>query len=319
MEQANPNPNSTTNDDNYKDFDINSKNPLQLKYHNGWISCATVLNDGRFATGSEDKSIIIYNNKTYKPDLTIKEHNGDIISLIQLSSGVLCSASNDKTIKLYNIDGNNYNVLQTLSDHILPITKITELSNQKLAACSVDQSIIFYSKNNNEYTKDFNIKTNGGNDNVVQTKDNEICYYEGQKSTLCFFDLQEKKNVAQLNNISITTYGYDSLAMMSKELLLVAGCDKLTIINTNSYSIVRTIEVKGAGNIYTLCLLTDNIVLTGDYKASIIQWKIEGDNLTLVSKRNKAHTNKSAIKIIKKIGNGLIMSGDGSGEVKVWI
>ena len=28
MEQANPNPNSTTNDDNYKDFDINSKNPL---------------------------------------------------------------------------------------------------------------------------------------------------------------------------------------------------------------------------------------------------------------------------------------------------
>ena len=83
MEQANPNPNSTTNDDNYKDFDINSKNPLQLQYHNGWISWATVLNDGSFATGSEDKSIIIYNNKTYKQDLTIKEHNGDIISLIQ--------------------------------------------------------------------------------------------------------------------------------------------------------------------------------------------------------------------------------------------
>ena len=46
-------------------------------------------------------------------------------------------------IKLYNIDCNNYNVLQTLSDNILPITKITELSNQKLAACSVDQSINF--------------------------------------------------------------------------------------------------------------------------------------------------------------------------------
>ena len=107
--------------------------------------------------------------------------------------------------------------------------------------------------------------------------------------------------------------------MMSKELLLVAGCDKLTIINTNSYSIVRTVEVNGAGNIYTLCLLTDNIVLTGDYKASIIQWKIEGDNLTLVSKRYKAHNNGREIRVIKKIGNGLIMSGDGRGEVKIWI
>ena len=52
------------------------------------ITCATVLNDGRFATGSEDKSIIIYNNKTFKPDLTIKEHSSSVYSLIQLSSGI---------------------------------------------------------------------------------------------------------------------------------------------------------------------------------------------------------------------------------------
>lgn len=307
-----------TNQDNYNNFDISSKNPLQLKYHTCWISCATALNDGRFATGSEDKSIIIYNNKTFKPDLIIKEHKGYIMSLIQLSSGVLCSASNDKTIKLYNIDGNTYNVLQTLSDHKLPITKITELSNKKIVSCSTDQSIIVYSKENNEYTKEFDIKTNGTNDNVIQTKDNEICYYEGIKSTLCFFDLQNKKNVAQINNVSLTTYGYDSLAMMSKDLLLVAGCDILTIINTKSYSIVKTIDVKGAGNINSICLLMDNVLLTADYKCRIIQWKIEGDNLTLISKKEKAHNNNRPIKVIKKIGNGLIMTGDGSGEVKIW-
>ncbi len=104
------------NDDNYNNFDIKLKEPFQTqKYHTNWITCASVLNDGRFATGSEDKSIIIYNNKTFKPDLTIKEHSDIVRSLIQLSSGILCSGSNDKTIKLYNINGNTYNVLQTLS------------------------------------------------------------------------------------------------------------------------------------------------------------------------------------------------------------
>ena len=119
--------NISTNDNNYNNFDIKLKEPLhKLKYHTSWIACATVLNDGRFATGSHDHSIIIYNNKTFKPDLTIKEHSNSVYSLIQLSSGILCSGSYDKTIKLYNINGNTYNVLQTLSYHINGIYKIIE-------------------------------------------------------------------------------------------------------------------------------------------------------------------------------------------------
>ena len=97
------------------------------------LKCATVLNDGRFTTGSGDNSIIIYNNKTFKPDLKIEEHTNAVNSLIQLSSGILCSGSLDKTIKLYNINGNTYNVLQTLSYHTGYITKIIELNNKKLA------------------------------------------------------------------------------------------------------------------------------------------------------------------------------------------
>ena len=97
--------NISTNDDNYNNFDIKLKEPIhQVKYNTSWINCATVLNDARFATGSDDKSIIIYNSKTFKPDLTIKEHSSNVYSLIQLSSGILCSGSADKTIKLYNIN-----------------------------------------------------------------------------------------------------------------------------------------------------------------------------------------------------------------------
>ena len=112
-------------DNNYNNFNIELKEPKHITtFHNSFITCATVLNDSRLATGSDDNSIIIYNNKTFKPDLTIREHMDTVTSLIQLSSGILCSASNDDTINLYNIDGNNYNVLQTLTDHKAPVTKI---------------------------------------------------------------------------------------------------------------------------------------------------------------------------------------------------
>ena len=45
-------------------LDIN----LKCKYHSDSIMSSTALNDGRFATCSSDKSIIIYNNKPFKPD-----------------------------------------------------------------------------------------------------------------------------------------------------------------------------------------------------------------------------------------------------------
>ena len=77
--------------------------------------------------------------------------------------------------------------------------------------------------------------------------------------------------------------------MMSKDLLLAAGAQNLTIINVNSHSIIRIIEVYGPrtqfdpseNRINALCLLTENIILSVDDKYKIIQWKIEGDNLCL--------------------------------------
>ena len=51
-------------DNSYDNFNIELKEkPLhKLNYHTRDINCSTVLKDGRFVTGSYDKSIIIHNN-----------------------------------------------------------------------------------------------------------------------------------------------------------------------------------------------------------------------------------------------------------------
>ena len=56
------------------------------------------MNDGRLVSGSDDKSIIIYNKTTYKPDIIIKEHKDYITCITKLSSGILASCSFDKTL-----------------------------------------------------------------------------------------------------------------------------------------------------------------------------------------------------------------------------
>ena len=305
-----------TNDNLYDDYKIENKNPIHnLTNHSHYVYCLCVLKDGRLVSGSRDKSIIIYNKETYKPDLIIKEHKDSVFCITALSSGISCS--NDKTIKIYNIKGVQYEVLQTLNYHSNYVWKILELKNKTLVSCSYDSSIIFYLKDNNEYKKDYQISTNGSCSSIIQTKDNEICYSESNNKAICFYDILERKIKATISNIS----KYDGcrawFIMIKKDLLLIPGSNQLSIINTNEYKLIRTINVvPNASTITGVCLLNKDMLLTGDYSETIRQWKIEGDNLILISKKEKTHD--SDINVLLNMGNGFIASGSDDKTIKIW-
>ena len=314
--------NKNNNKENNKDNDINDnfiheeKEPKYiLKNHTFAVLCSTVLKDGRFVTGSNDKSIIIYNKKTFKPDITIKEHNGAVSCIKQLTSDELISCSYDKTIKIYNINENEYKVIQTLTYHTNYVTKIIELKNKQLVSCSLDKSIIFYNKDNNEYKKDYSITTNRKNGPIIQVKENEICYYE-DKNTICFNDFIKRNNIKKINNISVACYIFDSLLMISKDLLLTTGENIISIINVNSYNLIKSVEVYNSGYINAACLLNKDIILTIDQNKRIIQWKIENDNLEFISIKENAHDNW--IYTLSKLGNNHILTGSYDKSVKIW-
>ena len=48
----------------------------------------------------------------------------------------------------------------------------------------------------------------------------------------------------------------------------------------------------------------------------IKQWKIDRDNLILISKKEKAHDNY--INVLLNLGNGLIASGSEDTTIKIW-
>ena len=57
------------------------------------------------------------------------------------------------------------------------------------------------------------------------------------------------------------------------------------------------------------------MILTGDENNRIIQWKIENDNLKLISIKENAHDDW--ISTFSKLGNGLILSGSDDKSVKI--
>ena len=58
------------------------------------------------------------------------------------------------------------------------------------------------------------------------------------------------------------------------------------------------------------------MLLTGDETKIIRQWKIEGDNLILISKKEKTH--EHYINVLCNMGNGLIASGSEDKNIKIW-
>ena len=302
--------------DLYEDFNIELKNPIHiLNSYTGCIYCMTILKDGRLASGSYDQSIIIYNEVSFKPDITIKEHKDFVVCLIQLISGILASCSADNTIILFNINGKNYQKIQTLTYHTNSVYKIIETKNNMLISCSADKNIIFYIKED-AYKKDYQISIDKSCYCVIQVKDNEICLSDyGDK--LYFFDLNERKIKATVSNLNkVNNYNRTWLLMISKDLLIIPGKSKLTVVNVNEYSISRIIDVANSSNFYGICLLNQKMILTGDEKGTIFQFKIEGDNLILTSKKEKAH--KNGVNFLLNMGDGFVASGSNDNTIKIW-
>ena len=253
---------------------------------------------------------------TYQPDLVIKEHKDSVYCIAQLSSGILASCSKDKTIKLFNIKENDYEIIQTLKYHTKAVFKIIELKNNNLISCSDDSSLIIYSKQNKEYKKDFQISSNYRCSSVLQIKDNEICYSVfNSDNTIYFFDLSERKIKATLTNITKCNNQREWLIMISKDLLLIPGEKELSIININEYKLIRKIKAFDSPWLCGVCRINNNMIVTGD-DSKIKQWKIEKDNIVLVSQKDNAH--KGWINALLNFGNGYIVSGSDDNTIKIW-
>ena len=116
--------------------------------HNDFVNNLIVLQDGRFASCSNDKSIKIFNQITYRCDITIKGHKYAIYYITQLINSKLVSCSADKSIKIWVIFELTYQCEYTIDNaHDNLIMKVIQLSNHRIGSCSYDGTIKIWNSN----------------------------------------------------------------------------------------------------------------------------------------------------------------------------
>ena len=104
--------------------------------------------------------------------------------------------------------------------------------------------------------------------------------------------------------------------MITKDLLLVSGKGEFFSINVNHHEVIR--KINDPDSDFFSCLhLNGNMILIGDYKGRIKQWKIEGDNVKLISTKENAQDR--CVSSLMKFGKGFILSSSfENGGVTIW-
>ena len=302
----------------FQDFNIINRTPKnKLAYHgNNSIYTIIQLQDGRLASGGNDRSIIIYNQNTFEPEITIKEHSKGIFDIIQLKNGNLISCSyDDKTINEY--ENKTYRLISQIKvGKDKSPRQIKELNNGQIGLVA-SNSIIFYLNLNNKLDEDFIIKSNdnqiGKYYEMLQVNPEEIVI-SGENDKIQFFEINSRK-LKEIINIyrDIHWSPGNVLCMINEKCLCVGGQDKITLIDVYNKNIIR--EFIDNGIHQCILKLNDNILLTGKNNGDITQWKINENNLIIISKKGKAHQN--TIREIIRFNN-LLISCSSDYSIKIW-
>ena len=136
-----------------KIWDAEKEQPLlrNLEKHSKWIRCLAFSPDGTIlASASDDKTVILWNLKTYAPPHILRGHNGWIWSVSFSPDGkILASGSDDKTVKLWNVEtGEPITILEGHKDWVWSVS--FSPNGKYIASCGADGIINIW--NNKTYT-----------------------------------------------------------------------------------------------------------------------------------------------------------------------
>ena len=133
---------SASHDNTIKIWNTRSRQIVTtLRGHTGFVNSIELLSNNRLASGSEDRTIIIWSlDYNYFPLIRLESiHQQPVRCLKYFRDHKLISASDDRTIRIINL--HNYQVLNTLLGHENNVECLELLSNNRLASGSRDNTI----------------------------------------------------------------------------------------------------------------------------------------------------------------------------------
>ena len=233
--------------------------------HKSGIRCLCPISNIILASGSEDKTIKIWNIEDRSIISTLSEHKDGVIALCNVKEGVLVSGSYDNSLIIWSEltpESAIYSHSQTLTGHKSMIGGIIRLNNREIISgeyygdlmmWNIDQGLcIRHIPNISGFDLLWQMKQHIGGDVVVN--------YEDEVKVWGAANNWGENPIKQFNNVC---YGY-SIEFLSGNLLLIGGIQgQLEFIDyaQTGYELPSTIQ-ENSKCICAIQRITKNIVVT---------------------------------------------------------
>ena len=274
--------------------------------HNDKISCGIKLYNNKIATGSYDKTIIIWNYS----DMNLIEENmlreqDDICCLLEFENNMLLTGTKSSNINLWNL--NIGKIFYIFKGHISNVNDLSKLNNDFFASCSNDKTIRIW----NYRTKLCTNILRGHMDGVlslITLSDGKLCSGGG--------DLSIKIWNCSTGECTSTLLGHRKwvkcLCQLKNNNYILSGSDDKTIKVWSFNECIKTL-IGHTNSVRTICQLNDFYFASGSFDKTIKIWDITNFDCT-----QTLLGHNDLVLIIIDINNEEMISCSNDHEIKLW-
>ena len=279
-----------------------------LNYHSDVVNQIILLKDGRIASSSNDKSIIIYNQEDFSVQLQIKNFDSEVLNIMQGSNDYIFASLYSGNISFFKLNPNNSNLnIQNIKAHKDIVRKIIELKDGRYVSCSEDKTIKIWKFINNNLILDRTINVDSlkkGVSSIEEVNENEIISTPiNENGSILFWNINEGKIISQINDIACV-FCWNLLKKISNNTFIVGGAREIYLIK--DYKLIDRIQIGLQCEIYSICCLNNGNILTGHFNGFIKYWNINNNKLKYIDEK-KFH--QTSIRVINQINDNSILTG----------
>ena len=288
---------------------------FRLKYHTDAVSCLVALKNGDLASGSNDKSIIIWDLSKKEVNYKLVNHTSGITSLTQLTTGDLVSGSADGQIIKWKFDTkeSRYFMELILREHDENIiwSLLSLDDGHKLASSDNDRTIRIWDLNEFKFKYLF---SDGGIDGMKSLNNGLL----GSGSyNLKIWDTNNGRLRHTFHEIQFMHYVY-SMSWLAKYNYLVTGYQdgQIKVWDINRLRLRFLIRNAHYYSVDHLVALNDgNLLSVGDDKDFNVEIKLWNMRNGVLLKTIKSNID---IESICLLDNGYLVSGSRNGTIQIY-
>ena len=287
--------------------------------HSGSITWVSFSPNNRYlSTCSSDKSIILWDLRTFNPIRTLRGHTREVTaSCFSPDSKLLISSSNDKTLRTWRVDSGESH---RLASHTKAVTHVScHSSALKLVSASMDRQVILWDLTKTKVSKK---KLTGHKDIVYQahfSPDGVLIASCSADRSVILWSASSGKQV-----LSIKYGGSQILScpFSPDGTLLACRVDggRVRVWNHIHTQVVNLLTApEPDGEVGACAFLPDNQrIVTGSSDKSIKLWTAREDKATPLMLIQEAHA--GAITCVQFSANGkFLASASVDEQVKIWV